>query len=102
MTLTSPSFILLVLICVGAWLIGGPASKAVKNAEMDLSADELKTFRERYRKSSRRRDMPTKFKAIAEASDRAARIWLISAVAVTVTIVWTILAGPGLGLFEYP
>jgi hypothetical protein len=102
MSLTSPSFILLALLCAAIWLFGGPANKAVKRAEMELGADDLKTFRERHRRKASRADMPSRFRDIAEASDRAARIWLWSAVAVIAALVWIIATGPGLGLFPYP
>jgi hypothetical protein len=97
-TLLTPGFLLLALLCVGLWLVGGPVMGRLKRAEQDLTSDELKTFRERFARGRNRAEMPTKFAELAEASDRASRIWLFGMVAVIVILVAIIALGPGLGL----
>ncbi|MEM7720833.1 MAG: hypothetical protein AAF376_00530 [Pseudomonadota bacterium] len=102
MTLTSPAFTMLLLLLGAIWLLVNPSLKAAKAARMELTADELKTFQERYTKKSARADMPTKFNDFAAAADRASRIWILSCLAIIAALFWIIFAGPGLGLFTYP
>jgi len=100
--LTSPGFILLFIILAMAWLFGTPANRAVRKAQMNLTADEARTFAEKYRRASSRADMPSRFAELAQAKARAERVWLISSAAILIVLVWIILAGPGLGLVPYP
>jgi len=94
------SFWLLVLLCGAIYAIALPAQKAVREAEKELTADELKTFRDHYAKRSSKSDMPMKFDPLAAAQRRASRIWLTGCIAVIVAISWIIYAGPTLGLFQ--
>jgi hypothetical protein len=98
MSIFSPAFILLVILLGVICLIGNPKVKAVKQAERELSADELKIFRENYSRKARRGDMPSRFEEIARASDAVTRLWLISVVLLLAALTWIILAGHGLGL----
>jgi hypothetical protein len=69
------------------------AQSAHKDQEADLTADELKTFNERYRFKSRT-DMPARYDAIRVTSDRLRRTSTIGMLAVIASIAYVIIAGP--------
>ena len=98
MNLLSPAFLLLALLFGAVWYFGAPAGAAVKRAEQDLTPEELAAFRERYVRPGNRAGMPDRFAAMALATDRLRRVWLLSAGAVIAWIVATYLLGHDLGL----
>ena len=102
MDVLSPAYIMLAVLAGAIFLFSRPVTAAVKRAEMDLTADDLKTFKERYRRKTARHDMPPRFEAYAQATDKAGRVWSSAVLAIIVALVWITMAGPGRGLFPYP
>lgn len=98
MTILSPAMILMGVILGLAYLFGNPTSKRVAQLRMELSADDVKTYHERYRSKANRADMPTNYTEYATATDRAARIYLTTIVAIVVALFAIIFLGPNLGL----
>ena len=96
--LFTPGFLLLAILCGGLWLVGGPAMATVQRAEKQLTADDLKMFRERFARRRNREEMPMKLAELAAARDRVSRIWWFGAVAVIVILVAINALGPDLGL----
>ncbi len=95
----APSFWLLVVLMVGIYAMAWPAQKRLREAEKALNADDLKTFRDHYRKPTAQADMPTKYHEIATAQKYLSKIWLTGCAAFIGALVWIIFAGPSLGLF---
>jgi hypothetical protein len=89
-----PAFLPLLSVTLIAFVFGQRAWNAHKAQEMSLSADELKTFNERFRFKRNRADMPRKFQPICDTSDRLRRISLLGCLAVVAGIAFAIIKGP--------
>ncbi|MEM9427091.1 MAG: hypothetical protein AAGA06_10360 [Pseudomonadota bacterium] len=77
-------------------------TKAVEQAKIPLTADEVKTYIEQYARKVPISQMPTKFTELATAQRKAGRIWIGSCLAIIATLIAIVFLGPGLGLFPYP
>ncbi|MBF9028966.1 hypothetical protein HKCCE3408_01040 [Rhodobacterales bacterium HKCCE3408] len=98
MPILTPGFIFLGLVMAVILLIGFPANAAVRRARAPLSADDVKTFEDRFSRGRNRAEMPTALTDLARTSDRAARIWLWGTFAILAILVAIIALGPDLGL----
>jgi hypothetical protein len=87
------SFLVLTAIIFGAGLFILRATRSHKVEEAELTADELKTFNERFRFKSRV-EMPTRYQAIAATADRLRRTSILGCLAVIAGIAYVIIAGP--------
>ncbi len=96
MILLTPGFIMLAFISVIGGILIMKAQAEMTRAQMDLTADELKTFNERFRFAKSRADMPPGFTHIAQVSDRLRRRALSTTIAVIAGIAAIIFVGPGL------
>ena len=86
-------FVILFLVVPVAFIVSEHSRRRVKQAEISLTADELKTFNDRYRQAHQRDGMPSRFAAIVDATDRARRAALASAFAVLLAICFVIFMG---------
>jgi len=78
MSILSPAMILMGLVLIAAWATGGPLMRRIKAFEVDMTADEVKTFQDRYAKRDQRADMPARFNEYVALKNRATRHWLAS------------------------
>ena len=95
---SQPGFWLLAAFAVISSLLSRAVTRGVEDAERDLTADELKTFREDYVRHNRRSDMLMKYQRMADAQDRARRFWLVTSVLLIAILMAYIYLGPNLGL----
>jgi hypothetical protein len=87
------SFVLLAAVALASALFIFNARKKHLAQEARLTADELKTFNERFRFKNRE-GMPTTFMAIAATSDRFRRTSIIGILAIVASLAYVIIAGP--------
>lgn len=92
----APTFLVLAAVTLIALFLILRSQKAHKEQEMELSAEELKVFNERFRFNGNRAEMPTRFQAISVTSDNLRRTSLVGTLAVLACIVFVIFKGPNL------
>jgi hypothetical protein len=91
-----PALLLLAAIVLLVFVLFWRAHNKHKLQEMDLTADELKTFNERYRFKRNRADMPTRFLPISATSDRLRWISTMGSLGLIAGIAYVIFRGPNL------
>jgi hypothetical protein len=91
-----PALVLLAAIVLPLFAVFWRAQNQHKLQEMELSADELKSFNERYRFQRNRADMPERFVPIAATSDRMWWVSVLGSLALIAGIAYVIFKGPNL------
>ncbi len=88
-------FVILFFVIPVAWVILELAKRRVRQAEIDLTAEELKTFKDLYRQPHQRGGMPSRFAEIADATDRARRAAVSTSLVVLLAFCFVIFTGRG-------